>query len=100
MQTWCGCPPSWRPRRRWQNLNSAPWVGWPLWLTEEPETKKEKKSKKKKKHLKENENVAEVKIEKNLSLSKNGKKKKIKPDISSVKSFNGASLDKIKGYGY
>jgi len=69
-------------------------------VVEEPETKKEKKSKKKKKHLKENENVAEVKIEKNLSLSKNGKKKKIKPDISSVKSFNGASLDKIKGYGY
>jgi len=69
-------------------------------VVEEPETKKEKKSKKKKKHLKENENVAEVKIEQNLSVSKNGKKKKIKPDIASVKSFNGASLDKIKGYGY
>jgi len=69
-------------------------------VVEEPETKKEKKSKKKKKHLIENENVAEVKMEKNLSVSKNGKKKKIKPDISSVKSFNGASLDKIKGYGY
>ena len=66
----------------------------------EAEMSKEKKSKKKKKHLKENENVPEVKIEKNLSVSKNGKKKKIKPDISSVKSFNGASLDKIKGYGY
>merc|ERR1712037_221606 len=66
------------------------------YVVEEPETKKEKKSKKKKKHLIENENVAEVKMEKNLSVSKNGKKKKIKPDISSVKSFNESSFKNTK----
>ena len=71
---------------------------------------KGKKSRKKKKHMKD-ENVAEV--EKNISVEycgltfhtvpyhnaveKSGKKNK--PDISSVKTFKGSSLDKIKGYG-
>jgi hypothetical protein len=72
---------------------------------------KEKKSKKKKKHLKD-ENIAEV--EKNTSVEHCGltfytlpyhntmekSRKKNKPDIYSVKTFKGSSLDEIKGYGY
>ena len=62
-------------------------------LEEETQKNEEKISKKNKKKSSNNENVA---VEEKSSK----KKKKNKPDISSVKSFNGASMDKIKGYGY